>query len=546
MLFSLLLFGCGFKSEKVGLVLHNGRIHPMTRGAKVQDAMAVDSGRIVELGAERAIMNAYSAERTIDLARKNVYPGFIDAHAHFLGYGLAEQRADLRGADTWKKVLKRVKRFAEEHPGRDHIRGRGWDLSDSLKTGTPGRRKLDSLFPDKPVLLQRIDGHAAVANGAALKRAGIEGDTSIPGGMVKSRKGRATGYLLDAAVGSVLGRFPEPDTEEKAEALMTAEEACLEKGLTMVTDAGLSRQEIELIDSLQQTGALKIRIQAMVSGDPADLEHYLEKGPYRTPRLTVNAFKFFMDGALGSRGALLLEPYSDIIERTEYGVQKHPKEWFLRWAERIAESPFQMATHCIGDSANRLVLDVYSKVLEPGNDKRWRIEHAQVVHPKDIDKFGKYSIIPSVQPTHATTDMDWAESRLGSERLEHAYAYKDLLEQNGLIALGTDFPVEDIDPMETFYAAVARKNEAGEPEGGFMADQSLSREQALRGMTIWGALAAKEEESRGTLEKGKVADFTVVGPDLGKVPLEKLRTEEQVLATFIGGEQLEGDLGAKP
>ena len=540
MLFSLLFFGCGFKSEEVDLVLHNGQIHTMMRGGKVQEAVAVDSGRIVELGPERAIMNEYSADKSIDLARKHLYPGFIDAHAHFLGYGLAQQRVDLRGASTWKKVLKRVKRFAEEHPEKDFIRGRGWDLSDSLKSGTPDREGLDSLFPNKPVLLQRIDGHAAVANGAALKRAVIEGGMKVPGGVVRTKKGRATGYLLDAAVGKVLEHFPEPGPAEKAKALKTAQEACLEKGLTTVTDAGLSREEIDLIDSLQQNGELKIRIQAMVSADSADMVHYLERGPYRTPRLTVNAFKFYMDGALGSRGALLLEPYSDILERMERGVQKHSKAWFRRWAERISASPFQLATHCIGDSANRLVLDVYSDVLERGNDKRWRIEHAQVVHPDDIDKFGKYSIIPSVQPTHATTDMDWAEDRLGAERLENAYAYKDLLEQNGLIALGTDFPVEDIDPMETFYAAVARKNEKGGAEGAFMPDHALSRRQALRGMTLWAALSGKEEESRGSLQKGKMADFTVVGGDLKEIPIEKVRKEDQVVATFVDGECLNG------
>jgi predicted amidohydrolase YtcJ len=402
---------------------------------------------------------------------------------------------------------------------------------------------LDSLFPDKPVLLQRIDGHAAVANEAALDLADIGVGAEIPGGKVYSENGRATGYLLDAAVERVLEHFPEPGPEQKANALKKAEEACFEEGLTTVSDAGLSRSEIELIDSLQKNGELHIRIHAMVNADSADIVHYLERGPYRTPRLTVNSFKFYMDGALGSRGALLLEPYSDVTESLEYGVQKRSKEEFRRWAERIEASSFQMATHCIGDSANRLVLDVYSDLLEPGNDRRWRIEHAQVVHPDDVGTFGEYSIIPSVQTTHATSDMKWAESRLGPDRLEHAYIYKDLLEQNGLLALGTDFPVEDIDPMETFYAAVARKNEEGEPEGGFMRDQALSREDALRGMTIWGALAAREEQSRGTLEKGKMADFTITKADLEEVPMERIRKEDLISASFVGGEEASGTLG---
>ncbi len=541
LIFFTLLSSCGYKSKDVDLILHNGHIHPMKRGVELQEAMAVDSGRIVELGPERAIMNEYSADRTVDLVQKHVYPGFIDAHAHFLGYGLSQQRVDLRGANDWQKVLKRVERFSKEHTEKDHIRGRGWDLSDSLTTGTPDRAALDERFPQKPVLLQRIDGHAAVANGAALERAGLEDGGSVPGGVVKTENGKATGYLLDAAVQRVLEHFPEPSTAEKAKALKTAQKACVEKGLTTVTDAGLSREEIELIDSLQQRGELKIRLQAMVSADSADMLYYLKRGPYRTPRLTVNAFKFYMDGALGSRGALLLEPYADIIEKMEYGVQKHSKAWFHRWAERIAQSPFQLCTHCIGDSANRIVLDVYSQVLEKDNDSRWRIEHAQVVHPDDQEKFGAYSIIPSVQPTHATTDMDWAEDRLGPERLEHAYAYKDLLKQNGMIALGTDFPVEDIDPMETFYAAVTRKNEQGEPEGGFMPEQALTREQTLKGMTIWAAMAADEEKSRGTLKEGKMADLTVVKNDLEKIPMEKIRKKEQVVATYIGGERVYGN-----
>lgn len=541
--YALILFlsSCGFKGEKVDLVLHNGAIHSMKQGAKVQDALAVDGDSIVAIGKEREIMNAYHADRRVDLAHKHVYPGFIDAHAHFLGYGLSQQRVDLKGADNWSEVLERVERFAEEHPGKEWIRGGGWDLSGPAEKNRPDRKALDERFPDKPVLLQRVDGHAAVANAEALERAGLkEGDAAIPGGKSITEEGRTTGYLLDAAVQKVLEHFPEPGLQEKAKALKTAEDACVQKGLTTVTDAGLSRREIELIDSLHKKGELKMRVHAMVRADSADMAHYLERGPYRTPRLTVNAFKFFMDGALGSRGALLLRPYSDITEKLEYGLRIRSRSDLHRWAERIAESSFQMCTHCIGDSANRIALDVYSDVLEKGNDKRWRIEHAQVVHPDDIAKFGKFSIIPSVQPTHATTDMKWAEDRLGRKRLQHAYAYKELLQQNGLIALGTDFPVEDIDPLETFYAAVARKNEAGKPEGGFMSEQALSRAESLKGMTIWAALAAEEEDSRGTLEKGKLADLVVLGADLSSTPLESIRKKDLVQASFIGGECVYG------
>lgn len=538
-LLCILLSSCGFKSEKVDLLIHNGTVHTMLPQEPEQQAIAVDSGRIVAVGKEREIMNEYSGDSVVDLRKKHVYPGLIDAHAHFLGYGLAQQRVDLRGCEDQEEMLQRVEAFAEEHPELEWIQGRGWDFGGKAESSFV-REKLDELFPDRPILLRRVDGHAAIVNGEAMKRAGIDAVSRIKGGKVGVEDGKATGFLLDAAVERVMKEIPEPGRKAKVKALLDAQEDCLEEGLTTVTDAGLSRKDIELIDSLQKAGELKIRIHAMVRSDSADMVHYLKRGPYRTERLTVNAFKFYLDGALGSRGALLLEPYAD-ISGAEHGIQKHSEAYFRRWAEAIADSPFQMATHCIGDSANRLALDIYGDLLEEDNDRRWRIEHAQVVHPDDLKKFARFNVIPSVQPTHATTDMAWAEERLGNERLQHAYTYRKLKEQNGLIALGTDLPVEDIDPMETFYAAVARKNEEGEPEEGFMPEQALSRKDALRGMTLWAALAAREEKSRGSIEEGKVADLTVVRVDLEEVAMERIREKDQVVATFVGGERLYGD-----
>ena len=535
---ALLLNACAYKNKEADLVVRNARIITMDGHDTVATAMAIKDGRILELGAEYQILNRYRAKRVYDAGTKVVYPGFIDGHCHFLGYGLNKQKVDLSGAQNWGEVLQRVRAFAAAHPGTGWILGRGWDQNLWPGKQNPDNDSLNVLFPGRPVLLQRIDGHAAVVNQAALDGAGLNAQSAIAGGLLEKREGKLTGLLTDNAVGVFQKIFDDADEATKRKALLDAQRDCMAAGLTMVCDAGLDAGTIDLMRRMQEEGSLKIRIYAMLADDSANFSKY-ESGPYISDRLVVRAVKCYADGALGSRGALLIKPYSD-DPGAGHGLQLSSREHFLKVAEWCKAHGFQMATHCIGDSANRLLLGVYGEVLGGTNDLRWRIEHAQCMDPADFQLFGKYNIIPSVQPTHATSDMLWAIDRLGPERLANAYANKRLMQQNGMVALGTDFPVEGIDPLKTFYAAVVRKNADGVPPEGFQMRDALSRQDALRGMTFWNAMATFTEKDLGSLEPGKRADFVVLDRDLSTTPEPEL-PQTKVIATFINGEQVYGD-----
>lgn len=529
--------GCAYKNKEADLVVHNARIITLDSASSVQQAMAIKDGRIVELGPEQEILNRYRAKETYDAAGQTVYPGFIDGHCHFFGHGLNKQKVDLSGARSWSEVLQRTLAFAKAHPEKEWILGRGWDQNLWAEHGTPTNDSLNLLLPDRPVLLQRIDGHAAVANEAALSRAGLHAGSRIAGGILEVRDGRPTGLLVDNAVDVFQRIFDEADEATKRKALLDAQRDCFAAGLTMVCDAGLDAGTIELIRTMQREGALKIRVYAMVADKPADLAHFAGTGPIIEDRLVVRCVKVYADGALGSRGALLLQPYTD-VDSTYHGLMLQTPEHLDSLAHWCKDHGFQMATHCIGDSANRLLLDLYGRVLGGTNDLRWRIEHAQCVAPADMERFARYTIIPSMQPTHATSDMAWAGERLGAERLRSAYALQRLMRQNGLIALGTDFPVEAIDPLGTYFAAVARTTADGSPAGGFQPEDALTPEQALRGMTIWNALASFTENDLGTLEVGKRADLTVLDRDLLQVPAAQAR-KAKVKAVFVDGVQVE-------
>jgi len=428
-----------------------------------------------------------------------------------------------------------VKQFAAQHPEMEWIQGRGWDQNKWPGKQFPTNQLLNEFFPDRPVVLTRIDGHASIANNEALKRAGIQAGQTTEGGAILANNGVATGVLIDNADNAVYAAMPAPAPADMEKQLLQAQENCFAMGLTSITDCGLSNSMVTFIDSLQQKGKLTMRLNVMLSDEEENFAIWLKKGPYETDRLRVASFKVYGDGALGSRGACLIHDYTD---------QPGWKGFLLRSiahydsvAARLINSPFQMCTHAIGDSANRALLTIYAKYLKGKNDRRWRIEHAQVIHPDDFAYYANYNIIPSIQPTHATSDMYWAGDRLGAERMKGAYAFRQLLDQNGWIPLGTDFPVEDISPYKTFLASVFRKDSKGFPAGGFQTDNSLTREQTIRGMTIWAAKAAMQEKQLGSLEAGKKADFIVLSQDLMKV------TEQQVLAskvvsTYIGGKQV--------
>jgi predicted amidohydrolase YtcJ len=524
------------KSKKADLVVRNATIYTVDAGFTTGQAMAIKGGKILEIGKEHEITNKYRSDEVFDAQTKPIYPGFIDAHCHFLGYGLSLQQVDLVGTKSFDEVLERVIEFAETNPG-EWIEGRGWDQNDWEIQEFPAKKKLDELFPNQPVFIRRVDGHAALANSEALKRAGITTETQITGGIIEQFEGMLTGILIDNALEIVKEVIPKPNEEQLTKALLDAQKNCFAVGLTTVDDAGLEKREVELIDKLQKEGKLNMKVYAMLTDNEENLANYLKNGPYKTKMLNVRSFKFYGDGALGSRGACLLQPYADITDSSHYGFLLRDESYYRESAQKIFDAGFQMNTHCIGDSANRLFLNIYGSVLPEGNDNRWRIEHCQVVDSSDLNTFQKYGIIPSIQPTHATSDMYWADERLGDVRVNTAYAYQDLKNQLGWLALGTDFPIESIDPLKTFYAAVVREDMEGFPKGGYQMKNALSRKEALMGITIWAAMSNFEETEKGSLEVGKSADFIVLQKDILKISNEDLKNNK-VVATFINGKQV--------
>jgi hypothetical protein len=528
---ALLVFSCNTK-EEVDLIVTNANVYTVDANFSKVTSFAVKDGKFVAVGDSEEISKKYNAKEQLDAEGKTIVPGLIDAHCHFYGLGQNQQVVDLVGTQSFDEVVERVVAFQKERPS-NFIRGRGWDQNDWEVKEFPTKDKLDELFPDTPVALERVDGHAYLVNQKALDMAGITDETETEGGEIVKENGEITGVLVDNPMALVDKVIPEASLEQKIQALKDAEKISLDYGLTTVNDAGLPRDIIELIDSLQQADELSIRVYAMVSNYPENLDYFLNKGIIKTEGLNVRSVKVYGDGALGSRGAALRSPYSD--KPGHFGAMVTPVDQIEALAERISATDYQMNTHAIGDSANIVVLRAYKKALEGKSDRRWKVEHAQVITPSDFNYF-ENGIIPSVQPTHATSDMYWAEDRLGQERVKGAYAFKDLLDKAGLVALGTDFPVEQVSPFLTFYAAVARQDLEQYPEGGFQMENALSREETLKGMTIWAAYSNFEEDEKGSIEPGKFADFVVLSDDLMTIPSEEIPnvTAEQV---FLGGVQ---------
>jgi predicted amidohydrolase YtcJ len=521
--------------KKVDTLVVNGVIYTVDSSFSTAQAMAIKDGIIVATGTDAEILAAYDAPEKIDAKGQAVYPGFIDAHAHFVGYGKSLFQVDLFGTTSWEEAVERVKVFAAAHPELAWIEGRGWDQNKWPGKKYPTNALLNSLFPNTPVVLQRVDGHAAIANQKAFDVAGVKPGQTIVGGEVETKNGVLTGVLIDNAKGLVYNSIPAVTKQTYTQWLQAAQQNCFAQGLTTVTDCGLDMSDINIIDTLQQEGKISMRLFAMLSDNPENLTAYLKKGPYKTDKLFVNGFKVYADGALGSRGACLLHNYEDRKDWTGFLLANISHYDSL--ASVLAASKFQMCTHAIGDSANRQILNIYNKYLQKGNDRRWRIEHAQVVNPADFNLFGAAAVVPSVQPTHATSDMYWAAERLGNERMKGAYAYKQLMDQNGWIPLGTDFPVEDISPFKTFLASVGRVDAKGFPEGGFQMENGLTREQTIKGMTIWAAKASFLEKEVGSLEAGKKADFIILAQDLMQVPVNKI-LDTKVVATYSGGKKV--------
>ena len=525
---------CKQKEYNADMLVKNALVYTVDSNFSNAEAFVINAGKIVAVGKADSLEKIYLAREVVDAQGKPVYPGFIDAHTHFYRYGLSLQEVHLEGTKSWEQIVDSVQAYAARNE-EGWIIGRGWDQNDWKIKQFPSKDKLDSLFPVRPVILTRVDGHAAIANQAALNIAGVKPGQKLDGGEIQTVNNQLTGILVDNAVGLITRKIPDATDQQVQAGLLGAQKNCFAVGLTTVDDCGLDYPMINVIAELQHKKALKMRMYVMLSDNEDNISYLFKRGVYKTPGLNVRSFKVYADGALGSRGACLLHDYND--QKGWKGFLLSSQKHFEDVAQRIAAKGFQMCTHAIGDSANRTILKIYAGALKGKNDRRWRIEHAQIIDPADFQYFGENNIVPSVQPTHATSDMYWAGDRLGAQRLKSAYAYKQLLQQNGWMPLGTDFPVEDINPLYTFYAATERKDIKGFPANGFQKENALKRVEALRGMTIWAARSNFEEKEKGSIEVGKYADFVILEQDIMKAKGADL-PRIKVLKTFVNGEKV--------
>lgn len=520
--------------ERADLVLRGGKIVTMNPKQPQAEAIAIVGRRIARVGSDREIEEMIGPHtRVIELRGRLVVPGFIESHGHLLGLGQSRLILDLRGTRSAEEVAERVARKAREAKPGEWILGRGWDQNEWPRKDFPTHEVLDRVAPQHPVYLTRVDGHAAWVNRRALELAGITRETADPPGgrLIRDAEGRPTGVLIDRAMNLVARLIPPRSREENKRALLLAIEECLRSGITSFHDAGASREAIELYKELLREGALRLRLYVMISGrDEALLREYLERGPeigLGEHHLTIRAIKLVADGALGSRGAALLEPYAD--EPTQSGLLILSEEEIYQIARRALAAGFQVNTHAIGDRANRIVLNAYERAFRefPNvRDPRFRIEHAQILDEADIPRFARLGVIASMQAIHATSDMPWVPARLGEARArEGAYVWRKLLQSGARIANGSDAPVEPLNPLLGFYAAITRQDERGNPPGGWFPDQRMTREEALRSFTLDAAYAAFEEHLKGSLEPGKLADLVVLSKDIMTIPpAEILRT----------------------
>ena len=525
----LLILNSSCINKEVDLVIVNSKIYTVNETNFVAKSIAINDGKIIDISNEN-LDYKYSAKELLDIQGKAILPGLIDSHCHFYNLGLDQQVVDLRGTSSFDEIIERLKIY-DLNNDSDVIIGRGWDQNDWKIKKFPLNTQLNKTFKNKIVVLERIDGHAYIVNNNALELAGIDENTMVRGGLVLLKNNKPTGVLIDAPMSMVDKVLPEKTIKEKVNALKKAEEISFSYGLTTVDDAGLSPEIINIIDSLHKSNDLKIKIYAMVSVSKKNIEKFKKSGKIKTSKLNVRSFKIYGDGALGSRGAALKRPYCD--DPHNYGFLRTDIEDLKFYANEIANMDFQMNTHAIGDSTISVLLKEYQNVLGDIKDPRWRIEHSQVVDLKELELYND-KILPSVQPTHATSDMYWAYDRLG-KRIEGAYAFKDLLMSSKRIALGTDFPVEKVNPFHTFYSSIERKDLNGYPENGFQVENALTRQETLKGMTIWGAYFNFEENEKGSIERGKSADFIIIDQNIMEIEPEKI-PNTKVLKTYIDGE----------
>jgi|GEM_PF-118858 len=509
----------------VDTVVRNANIYTGWAARPRATAVAIRGGRVVALD-EEAIQAAGTARRVIDLKGATVVPGFIDSHGHMAGLGMALEALDLRAARSAEEVATIVAEAARKQPKGSWIQGRGWDQTNWPGGEFPEADVLSRAAPDHPVYLTRVDGHAAWVNRKALELADVHGATPDPPGgrILRDPKGDPTGVLIDRAQGLVRRKIPAASEAQLREQIARAARECVRRGLTSVHDAGVDEAELRAYRELIREGKLPLRIYAMIRGEGKLWDRYAARGPEVGDRLTVRSIKLMADGALGSRGAALLEPYAD--DPAHRGLALLGRADVERVARTAVKAGLQVNTHAIGDAANRMVLDAYAAALGGKNDRRFRVEHAQVVAPGDFERFAAYSLIASMQASHATSDSRWVEQRLGRERVEGAYAWRRFLDAGVVVANGSDFPVEQANPIEGFWASVTR--------GGWRREQRMTREEALRSWTWAGAYAAFEENDKGTIEPGKWADMAVLSQDIMAVEEEAI-LDTRVIKTMVAG-----------
>ena len=523
--------------DPADLIVVGGKVYTSDSAQWTVDAIAVKQGRVVFAGSRRGAM-AYRGDSTTveDVNGATVVAGIVDAHAHVANLGL--RGIDLMGTQTYDEVIQKVTALADTTPKGEWILGRGWDQNDWPEKAFPTHDKLSAAVPDHPVSLTRVDGHAILVNAAAMRAAKLTAATRSPSGgqIEKTRGGAPTGVLIDNAMGIVRGVIPPPTGEQVRDAILAAQVQMHQWGLTGVHDAGASSAAMNAYEALGRDGKLTARYYIMLSDDAALLNARFARGPVNGEfdgRFWVRMIKSYMDGALGSRGAALLAPYSD---DTTSGLLRTTPKHIRELADSALKYGFQLGVHAIGDRGNRLVLDAFEAALKarPTPDHRFRIEHSQIVEPSDIPRFKALGVIPSMQASHQTSDMYWAGERLGEQRLTGAYAWQAFLKTGAIVPNGSDFPVEKVNPLISFHSAISRQDEKDWPEGGWRPDERMTREQALLSMTLWPAMAAFQESELGSLAAGKRADFVVLDQDIMTIPAEQVLAT-RVVATFVGG-----------
>ncbi|WP_416307302.1 amidohydrolase [Neptunicella sp. SCSIO 80796] len=503
------------------------------------EALAVEKGKVLEVG-DNAIQQRYPDAKQVDLKGKSILPGLIDAHAHFMGLGYSLLEADVRDIRSKLATVKAVASFAKQNPDLDWVRGGGWNQVLWPENDFPNATDLDEFIQNRPVWLERVDGHAGWANSLALKMAGIDESTlDPPGGQIlRDSKGKPSGILIDNAMQLIQEKLPKYDANSFNLAFEAAQSHLLELGITSLHDAGIEKDVYDFYQHQLAEHQLKLRIYAMIAGWDTDLLPMLEKGFIQDDKdlLSIRSVKLVADGALGSRGAALLEPYSDDHDNT--GLMVTSEQQLSQLYEQIIKRGFQLNVHAIGDRANRIALDQYAATYQKvgGRDLRHRIEHAQIINPADIPRFKQLNLIASMQPTHATSDKNMAGDRLGKERLKGAYAWHSMLAQGTIVAAGSDFPVELANPFFGLHAAVTRQDRDNQPRQGWLPEQKMTLEQALRAFTADAAYAAFQEDRIGSLSKGQWADFIVVDRDIFAIPEQDL-WKPKVLQTWVAGEQ---------